>query len=144
MRIAITGATGQLGRALQARLADQTLLPLARPTVDISDLDAVLTAIEGFAPDVVIHAAAHTNVDDCERQPELAFRINALGARNLAVAAARAARHPFSTNCVADGQARGPTTRAPVNQSSTAPPVGQRGRREPAAAALRRPHRLAV
>jgi dTDP-4-dehydrorhamnose reductase len=77
--------------------------------------------VEGFRPDVVIHAAAHTNVDECETKRELAYRVNALGTRNLAVAAARvgASLVYVSTNYVFDGTADEPYHEwAPVNPIS--------------------------
>lgn len=122
MRIAITGANGQLGRALQRALGgEHHLLALARADLDITNLDETSRAIEGFGPEVVIHAAAHTNVDECEAKPELAFRVNALGARNLAVAAARAGAGfvYVSTNYVFDGITTEPYHEwAPVNPIS--------------------------
>lgn len=121
MRIAITGAQGQLGRALQIALRGHTLLPLARADADITDLGAVLAAIEPFRPETIIHTAAHTNVDECELKPELAYRVNALGTRNLAVAAARAGASLVyvSTNYVFDGTAAEPYHEwAPANPIS--------------------------
>ena len=61
-------------------------------------------------PDVVLNAAAYTDVDGCEAKPELAYRVNALGPRHLASAclASGAALLHISTNCVFDGQASRP------------------------------------
>ena len=87
MRIAITGSNGQLGSALQGRLQDESLLPIDLPEHDITDLDATIRALKEFRPSAVIHAAAMTDVDGCERAPELAYRVNVLGTRNIAVAA---------------------------------------------------------
>jgi dTDP-4-dehydrorhamnose reductase len=92
MRIAISGSKGQLGLALQEVLGrpdgpgDATLL-LDLPEHDITDLAATTAAIAAFRPQVIIHGAALTDVDRCEREPDLAYRVNALGTRNLAVAA---------------------------------------------------------
>ncbi|MCC6626226.1 MAG: dTDP-4-dehydrorhamnose reductase [Chloroflexi bacterium] len=108
MRIAITGSSGQLGRALMARLpVGHEVLGLTRAHLDITDLEAALAVLADFQPEVVIHAAAHTNVDECEAEPETAYRVNALGTRNLAVGAARcgAALVYVSTNYVFDGEA---------------------------------------
>ena len=63
MRIYITGAKGQLGRALMRRLAHHTLLGIDLPEVDLTDLNAIRSSIAAFEPDVVIHAAAMTDVD---------------------------------------------------------------------------------
>ena len=86
MRIAITGSKGQLGRALIAAFADQQLLEIDLPEHDITHLEIVAT-VARLRPDVIIHAAAITNVDGCERDPDLAYRVNVLGTRNMAVAA---------------------------------------------------------
>lgn len=87
MRIAITGSTGQLGRALQEALAGESLLPLKRPEHDITALAPLVAAVREFQPEVIIHTAAMTDVDGCEKDPDLAYRVNVLGTRNVALAA---------------------------------------------------------
>jgi dTDP-4-dehydrorhamnose reductase len=106
MRIVITGCKGQLGLALQRELAHEEILSLDLPEDDITDPGAILDTLAGFQPDVVINAAAMTDVDGCERNPELAFRVNTLGAQNLAVACGRseAVLVQVSTNDVFDGR----------------------------------------
>lgn len=106
MRIAITGSNGQLGRALQRTLAADTLMPIDLPDYDITELAAITAAVRTFAPDVVIHTAAITDVDGCERNPDLAYRVNVLGSRNMAVAAlqSNAAMVCISTDYVFDGK----------------------------------------
>jgi len=92
MRIAISGSKGQLGLALQEVLrraggiGDELLL-IDLPEHDITDLAAITATVEEFGPEVIVHGAALTDVDLCEREPDLAYRVNALGTRNLAVAA---------------------------------------------------------
>jgi len=105
MRIAITGSKGQLGLALQQVLARDDLLLIDLPEHDITDLSAMGRAISLFRPDVIVHAAAMTNVDGCEQDPEMAYRVNALGTRNIAVAAQECgARLAYvSTDYVFDG-----------------------------------------
>jgi len=88
VRIAVTGSNGQLGRALQHVLIDDQLLLIDLPSHDITDLWAINAAVAEFRPEVIIHGAALTDVDGCERDPELAFRVNTLGTRNVATAAA--------------------------------------------------------
>lgn len=89
MRIAVTGSNGQLGRALQQVLAQEELLLVDLPEHDITDLAAISATMEAFGPQAIIHAAALTDVDACERDPELAYRVNTLGTRNVALAALR-------------------------------------------------------
>ena len=105
MRIYITGAKGQLGRALMRRLAHHTLLGTDLPEVELTDLTAIRSSIRSFTPDVILHAAAMTDVDGAALNPDLAFRVNALGTRNVAIAseAVGAAILALSTNEVFDG-----------------------------------------
>jgi dTDP-4-dehydrorhamnose reductase len=106
MRVFITGAQGQLGRALQAQFADGAVFPADLPECDMTDRACVAQAVGQFEPDVVIHAAAMTDVDGCARDPDAAYRVNALGAQNVALAC-QAAGCPMvyiSTNEVFDGR----------------------------------------
>lgn len=107
MRIAITGARGQLGRQLMAAFAGHTLWGLDLPDEDITQ-PTLTRALAAWRPDLVLHAAAYTDVDGCERDPELAFRANAVGAQNVALAAqwAGATMLYISTNEVFDGARR--------------------------------------
>lgn len=83
----ITGARGQLGRSLSARLPHNAV-PLGRDELDVADAAAVRTQIESAQPEVVINCAAYNLVDKAEEEPEAAHRVNALGPRNLALACA--------------------------------------------------------
>jgi dTDP-4-dehydrorhamnose reductase len=109
MRIVVTGAEGQLGRSLQDVLVGHQVMAVDLPEYDITRLD-VITSIEGFQPDVVIHAGAMTDVDACELDLDAAYRVNALGTRNVAVACQRcdAPMVYISTDYVFDGAKRGP------------------------------------
>jgi dTDP-4-dehydrorhamnose reductase len=109
MRLVITGSAGQLGQALQAQLHGEELLLLDLPGHDITDYQQTQKAIFAFGPDVVVHAAAFTNVDGCERQPEVAYGVNALGTQNVALACQRcdAAMVYISTDYVFDGTKEG-------------------------------------
>lgn len=109
MRVVITGHNGQLGRQLQVAFAGQELLNLDLPGDDITD-PGIVHGILDFRPDLVVHAAAYTDVDGCEKDPGLAFRVNAFGTQNVALAArqAGAALLHVSTNEVFDGTRRDP------------------------------------
>ena len=99
MKIVITGCTGLLGSVLVRRLErDHEIIGITRNStmpgvkvlnIDIADGDAVYSAISKINPDLVIHTATMTNVDECENDPDTAYRVNALGARNIAVACQR-------------------------------------------------------
>lgn len=105
MRILITGADGQLGQELQRVLAGHFLLPCTRPEFDLLSADAERQVLDA-GPEVVIHAAAYTDVDGAEREPDLALAVNALGTERIArAAAACGARLIYlSTDYVFDGQ----------------------------------------
>lgn len=87
MKILITGGKGMLGRTLQKELAEHELVIADLPEWDITD-DAGFTAktLEE-KPELIIHCAAMTKVDDCEAKRELAFKLNEEGTRNVAMAA---------------------------------------------------------
>lgn len=106
-RILITGAGGRLGGQLIKLLTNtsHSVLPFNHQSLDISDWSAVRHTLATAHPDLVINAAAYTDVDGCARDPQLAYRINGLGPGNLAAAAyeVRAMIVQISTNEVFDG-----------------------------------------
>jgi dTDP-4-dehydrorhamnose reductase len=109
MRITITGADGQLGRELQAAFGMDAVVPLVWPAFDVLKPDAE-SQILSTEPDVVIHTAAYTNVDQAEKEPELAMAVNADGTARVARAAANAGARLLyiSTDYVFDGRKRSP------------------------------------
>ena len=109
MRIVITGAEGQLGRSLQNVLVGHEILLVDLPEYDVEQ-PGIIGTIEGYQPEVVIHAGALTDVDACELDPDSAYRVNALGTRNVAVACQRcdAPMVYISTDYVFDGTRGGP------------------------------------
>jgi dTDP-4-dehydrorhamnose reductase len=109
LRIAITGALGQLGRALQTALADDDLMLIDVPDWDITDPGCVSRMVQ-LEPELVIHCAAMTDVDGCARNPDLAYHVNAFGTQNVALACQRAGAGMMhiSTNEVFDGTATQP------------------------------------
>lgn len=89
-KLIITGCNGQLGRAIRVLLKDSTEYECVNTDVDeldITDIDAVMRFVNEIKPYAVINCAAYTAVDKCETDQEAAFRINAIGPRNLAIAA---------------------------------------------------------
>ena len=111
MKVLITGAAGQVGRALTRTAVDGALLvPVSHKELDIADANAVLEYVRGQAPDVIINAAAYTAVDRAESDSELAERVNAQGPRHLAVAAREVGARllHISTDFVFDGRAATP------------------------------------
>jgi dTDP-4-dehydrorhamnose reductase len=107
VKVLITGAGGQLGRDVQAvcHAAGDEIMPADRAMLDLADRDAVLGAICSVRPDVVINAGAWTAVDDCESDPDRAWRVNALGVRHVMEATRRVGGHlcHVSTDYVFDG-----------------------------------------
>lgn len=106
MKILIAGGNGQIGRALQTALTTHDVVSVDLPEVDITDKAAVFDLIAAEQPQVVINSAAYTNVDGCAQNPTLAYRANALGPQNLALACLEtdAALVHISTNEVFDGR----------------------------------------
>ena len=118
MRILVTGVKGQLGQELLRALRDHKLAGIDLPEVDITQREAILTAIEEADADIVIHCAAYTDVDGCARDPQLAYRVNGLGTQNVALACFQAGAEMvhISTNEVFDGaNSRGYQEWMPVN-----------------------------
>jgi dTDP-4-dehydrorhamnose reductase len=85
----VVGAGGQLGHDLAAAFADTSVTALARDELDVTDAGRIGEVVAAVAPDVVLNAAAWTDVDACEDDPERAWRINAAGPWHLAQACAK-------------------------------------------------------
>lgn len=105
--VAVTGAPGQLGRALvrACELARVPVAPLSRADLDITDADAVEAALKAIGPAVVLNCASYNDVDGAEQDPRRALEVNAFGVRALARAAraAGALLLHYSTDFVFDG-----------------------------------------
>jgi dTDP-4-dehydrorhamnose reductase len=110
VRILVTGAAGQLGRALGPALRGHEGVFLDHRALDIADRDAVARALREARPEVVVNAAAYNEVDRAESEPEAALRGNATGPGVLAAeaAAAGAAIVHVSSDYVFDGEAQAP------------------------------------
>ena len=87
MKVTTIGANGQLGTDLCRELNSFELTPLVHSDIEIADINSVRQALGEYQSEVVINTAAFHRVDDCESNRDKAFLINALGARNVAVAA---------------------------------------------------------
>jgi len=136
MRIAITGANGQLGQALQAALgAEHDLVPLGHTDIELGQPDCV-ERLAATGAELVIHPAAYTDVDGCARDPAWAYRVNGLGAQYVALACRRlgAPLVYISTNEVFDGAAAGPyfeyDRAAPINAYARSKWAGEQAVRE--------------
>ena len=126
MKILITGSKGQLGNELQdiiksgkcdicnmpERVKEYEVIALDVEDLDITSIESVKKVLEKEKPDVVINCAAATNVDGCESNVDLAFKINSLGPRNLAIICERidAKLVQVSTDYVFSGQGIKPLT----------------------------------
>ncbi|MEK5490588.1 dTDP-4-dehydrorhamnose reductase [Paenibacillus sp. FSL R7-0297] len=107
MRVLVTGSAGQLGHDLVLLLKKQghEVMGCDRQEMDITDLERTKVVVGTFAPDVVIHCAAHTAVDIAETEIQSAYLVNATGSRNVAISAERigAKLVYISTDYVFDG-----------------------------------------
>ncbi len=119
-RLLITGANGQLGRAINRLYENNAEYELINtdfgvegcPDLDISNLDSVLAMMRDQKPYALINCAALTNVDGCETNLDLAYRINAIGPRNLSIAATQTGAKliHISTDYVFPGTSAEPLT----------------------------------
>lgn len=110
MRILITGGEGLLATGFTRTPSDHTIRALSRAQLDVTDAAAAREVIGHIRPDWVVHAAAMTDTARCEREPGLAFAVNAAGAENVARACAvsEARLIAISTNEVFPGDRREP------------------------------------
>ena len=111
-RIWIVGASGQIGSAF-SRMLDTTAVDVLLTDiedVDITDMDAVHTYADMNRPDIIINCAGVGGVSFCQENKDLAYRVNAIGARNLSVAARsiRGKMIQISTDDIFDGTATEP------------------------------------
>ncbi|MDI6602219.1 MAG: dTDP-4-dehydrorhamnose reductase [Thermoanaerobacteraceae bacterium] len=124
MKLLITGAKGQLGLQIKSiiergkselgeidnRYNYAEIKYVAHNELDITILSEVLNYIEEYRPNIIINCAAYTNVDKCENDIDNAFKVNAIGPRNLAIAAqrVRAKLLHVSTDYVFSGEGNTP------------------------------------
>jgi dTDP-4-dehydrorhamnose reductase len=113
MRMMVIGADGQLGTDITEYFKNRCdLIPLTLTDLDITHADAVRQTMERIKPDVVANTAAYHHTEMCERNPLLAFQVNAVAVRDLALAAERVGAKVvhFSTDYVFDGLKNTPYT----------------------------------
>jgi dTDP-4-dehydrorhamnose reductase len=106
MRVTIVGSSGLLGKALMREWSGDAFIGLSSRDADIRDAKRVQEVVRGTRPDWIVLAAAYTDVDGCEGNPDLAFAVNRDGAVNVAMAAKQVgARLLFlSSDYVFDGK----------------------------------------
>lgn len=139
-KILVTGANGLLGQALLKKLnqdfniyaagIEDSLFPeifsgrVTYQQLDIADQKSCRELVWGIKPDAIINAAAFTNVDDCEEEKELCWRVNVKGAENLANAARKnmALLIHLSTDYIFDGKA------GPYSEEHKPNPLGYYGK----------------
>lgn len=109
--ILITGAKGQLGKALERKLCDtHSVISLDKKELDVTNKEATEEIISFYKPQIIIHAAAFTAVDQCEIEFKKAFEVNSLGAGYVAQAAnnVNACMYYISSDYVFDGNKKTP------------------------------------
>ncbi len=120
LKIWISGASGSIGKSLATYFENEGYTILGTDVeVDVTDLEVVMQYAQRHRPDVMINAAAMTGFSSCEENPLQAYKVNALGARNMAAAAHRiqAKLIHLSSDDVFDG-----TTQQMLNEFATPTP----------------------
>jgi len=125
-RVLITGAGGQVGRELVRVFGDGWhVTGCDHAALNVADRERVLQAVGSVEPEVVVHAAAWTDVDGCELDPDRAYRVNALGTRHVAEASRLVGARVcyLSTDYVFDG-----TSSQPYHEWDAPSPISHYGR----------------
>lgn len=112
MKVAVIGADGQLGVDVvnQFTREGDEVSSLTHTEIEVSEIDSVSTRLKEIRPDVVVNTAAMHHVEKCEQEPQKAFAVNGLGARNLALVSREISATLFhvSTDYVFDGAKQKP------------------------------------
>ncbi len=125
MRVAIIGASGQVGEQLVRAYGDFHVIPLTRSDCDLADRECIRSALSSIHPELIVLSAAYTDVDGAEANEAEAYKINALGPRYIAREARKlnAGVVYISTDFVFDG-----STNRPYDEWSTPNPMSVYGR----------------
>lgn len=132
MKILITGSAGQLGKELMRILPERHQVVGYGRDMDVTDYAQVMGKVADARPELIIHCAALTNVDFCETNPEINYRVNALGTENVVLAAQKlkASLVYISTDYVFDGEKGSPYLEydlpRPLNHYGLAKLAGER------------------
>ena len=91
LKVWLNGYSGQIGQAINKLLdpLQYEIFCTDKDELDITNVDSVMSFGEINRPDIIINCAGMTNVDECEENKEEAFRVNAIGARNLSIIAGK-------------------------------------------------------
>jgi dTDP-4-dehydrorhamnose reductase len=110
MKIVFTGAKGQLGNSLQEVLKHDQLYPIDLSEYNLTSFKTTMDYITEIKPDLVIHCAAKTQVDDCELKPDEAYAVNVIATKNVvnACQGVNAILAYISTDYVFDGKGTRP------------------------------------
>ena len=110
MKILVTGSDGQLGRALKKILPTKDTFFTTRQILDITNKKQTVQQIINYRPDIVIHTAAYTDVDGCEKNRTLAYSINVEGTKNVVLGCQKidALMVYISTDFIFDGKKKTP------------------------------------
>jgi dTDP-4-dehydrorhamnose reductase len=136
MRVLVLGARGMLGTDLLSEWQSDELIPAGSAEADLRNFDQVEKLVLKVRPEWIVLSAAYTDVDGCERNPELAFAVNATGVANVARAAQSVAARVFlvSTDYVFDGMGHRPYEIdhpvAPINVYGAAKAAGEAALRQ--------------
>ncbi|MDP3035372.1 MAG: dTDP-4-dehydrorhamnose reductase [Methanobacteriaceae archaeon] len=126
MKVLIIGSEGMLGHDLVDILSTENEISTTTiDTLDITDIEKTIETVKNINPDVVVHAAAFTDVDGSEENKDLAYKVNVIGTRNVAVACSKvdAALVYICTDYVFDG-----TKGTPYQEYDQTNPLGVYGK----------------
>ena len=122
-KIWVCGSRGQIGQAVNDVVdkLEFEMLDTDLDDLDVTDTDEVLRFGEMNRPDIIINCSGMTDIEACEENPSMAYKVNALGARNLAIVASKmqAKMVQLSTDDVFDGKSTAPYTEFDVTNPVT-------------------------